>query len=269
MGDTINSVNSVNQKLSAPPQTYVNQKGLTENNLVYVAGDGRNIVAADTQVGVDQHSSSPFVQTSSGELGIYHATMQKQFKSQYTPRDTGNAEADKAKQDFDFCNYVTDKYTEKSDEVLSMLKSMPKEKQEENRAFLKDIEERARAEAQRLGLSESDTKEYVNQQTFKALGEKFKGTDLGDRSREAYALGNYSLDALKFTSAKYGMPLPGQENPYNTKGQQNRDYSSSIQDPVIQEQIQRMQIIQFMTLLSLFSNCGMGFSPMMMGPWMR
>jgi hypothetical protein len=269
MGDPVNSVNSVNQRMSAPSQTYVNQKGLTENNLVYVAGEGRNLVAADTQVGVDQHSSSPFVQTSSGELGIYHATMLQQFKSQYKPRDTGNAQTDKARQEFDFCNYVTDRYLDKSDQVLTMLKSQPKDQQDGIRAFLNDIEERAKAEAERLGLSAEDTKDYVNQQTFKALGEKYKGTELGDRSREAYALNNYSKDALKFTSAKYGLPEPGQQNPYNTQGQQNRDYGSSIQDQAILQQIQRMQVLQFLTLMSLFNNCGMGFNPMMMAPWMR
>jgi hypothetical protein len=267
MGD--NSINAIKPNITAPPQTYVNQRGLTADNLVYVAGEGRNVVAADREVGVDGAHTGPFVETSTGELGIYHRSMMNQFKSQYTPANTGDARTDQGKEDFAFCGYATKKYEETSDEVFKLLKSEPKEQQEGTRAFLKEIDEKASAEAQRLGLSAGDTKEYKNQQMFKALGERCKGTELGDRSREAYALGNYSLDALKFTSAKYGMPLPGEQNPYNAQGQQYNDYSNSVQDPAIQQQIQRLQILQFLTLMSLFNNCGMGMYPAMMNSWMR
>jgi len=267
MGD--NSISAIKPNITAPPQTYVNQRGLTADNLVYVAGEGRNVVAADREVGVDGAHTGPFVETSTGELGIYHRAMMNQFRSRHTPSNTGNAQADQSKDDFAFCNFATKKYEEATDEVFRLLKSQPPEQQEQTRAFLKEVDEKATAEAQRLGLSPGDTKEYKNQQMFKAVGDRFKGTALGDRSREAYALGNYSLDALKFTSAKYGMPLPGEQNPYNAQGQQYNDYSNSIQDPAILEQIQRLQILQFLTMISLFNNCGMGMYPAMMNSWMR
>jgi hypothetical protein len=267
MGD--NSVNSIQPHLTAPPQTYINQRNLNANNLVYVAGEGRNVVAADSEVGVDGHPTGPFVQTSSGELGIYHRAMMDQFMAQYNPQRTGDTARDQGKQDFAFCNYLTSRYEQSSDEVFRELKNQPPEQKEQTRAFMQQVDEQARAEAQRLGLSTEDTKEYVNQQSFKALGDKFKGTELGDRARETYALGNYSLDALKFTSRKYGMPIPGEQNPYNAQGQQQNDYNSSVQDPAIQQQIQRMQILQFLTLMSMFNASRMSFCPAMMHPWMR
>ncbi len=214
--------NTMSNTLQGPPQTFINSRNLRENNLVYVAGEGRNLVAADTEVGVNRNSTDVFVQTPQGETGIYHPRMMQQFRAQHHQQHSGNRVVDQAREDIDFERYAGE-----------------------------------------------EARDYVQLQTFKALGNKFKGTELGNSSREAYALGNYSKDAFNANCAKYGDPRPGKANPYNAAGRQNYEYSQSVQDPQMQQQMQLQRMMQMLVLMSLFRGSSMGFMPMMMASWMR
>ncbi len=105
--------------------------------------------------------------------------------------------------------------------------------------------------------------------SFRALADNNKGTALGARSKEAYALGNYERDAFNFTNQKYGMPTPGSANPYNQQGQSSYTNALNTNDQQIMQQMQMMRIMQFLQLMSLMQGGGMGFMPMMLSGWFR
>lgn len=254
----------------APTATFVNAQRLDERNMVYVAKScGQNLVASNRNLGIGENSSDVFVQTPDGELGIYHANLMRQFREQYVPNYTGNPLADQARQDFAYSSYLTEVYSQKAQDVFSLLRSLPAGKQVKTRSFVQAIEAGARAHAGMLQLSPEATQEYVQSMMFKALGEKFRGNELGERSREAYALSCYGRDTFNFTVAKYGLEEQKGRNPYDRQDPPGSGYRGSSESPQmmlqfgeqVEEQHHLEKALQFMTLFSLFSSAG--FFPLM------
>ncbi|MDQ7823894.1 MAG: hypothetical protein RDV48_13930 [Candidatus Eremiobacteraeota bacterium] len=251
------------------PNFYVNSRNLTMENLVYVTGsNGRNMIAATTELGVDEKSSDVFVSTSDGETGIYHPNLVKEFASQYTPRPrSGDDVIDEARADIDYNSFLTKKFSQKSDEVFSSIRSQNPEMQEQIRGIMRDVDVRARSEAEKMKLSPEREKEYVNLQTFKALGDSQKGTELGIHAREAYALGSYSRDSFDHTVAKYGLPHPGDQQVYNAADRKTDEKAVQTEDPRMKQYIEQRQAFQFLSMMSMFGSGGMSFFPFMMMPF--
>lgn len=247
-------------------QTYVNGQGLKLENLVYVAGsDGKNTVASDEALGVKPNDNDVFVKTQDAQTGIYHPNMLKQWKAQYSPQEsTSNSAVDEARQNLDFSKYVTNQFESKADEVFGLLKNQTPEQ----RAEFKKVHDQISADLDKKGLTPEEKKEQLNLLSFKALADLNKGTDIGNKSMEAYALGNYSKGVFDATRSMYGMPLPGENNPYNQNGQTYYDYANQVQDPAIQEKIKQQQTLQFLNLVTLLMGGGMGNFAMLFGPWM-
>lgn len=252
-----------------PTQTYVNSKGLKLDNLVYMAGnDGKNIVGSEDSFGVQHNDKDVFVKSPNDQLGIYHPNMMKQWQAQYKKESTGNAVVDQANKDINFACYVTDQYAKKADEVFNLLGNMKNtdpEKDKQIKTKLAQIEDEIN---NNKNLSEQEKKEQKSILSFKAVADMTKGTELGNKASEAYALSNYNRDIGNYVGAQYGLSTPGQKNPYNQQGQTYYNSANQVQDPAIQKQIQQQQIMQFLTLLSLMSACRMGNFGMMFAPWM-
>ena len=260
MGSSVDPINTVSGGTG-------NVGGISSDLRLSGAGQGTySPISAKEESGAKQ--ADGFVYSPEGYLGIDQQALRQKFLSQYQPQQTGNEVSDQAKQDLDFCTYVNKAYGDKADEVFALLKSLPPEEQEKSRAFLAEVDEKATAEAKKMGMSADQAKEYKNLMMFKAISEKYNGSALGDRSREAYVLGSYDRDLYNMTTAKYGLPNPGEKNPYNEQGQSYYNSAGSVDDPRIQEAIQRQQIMQFLTLMCLFNSCGMGCAPFMLSPWM-
>jgi len=251
--------------INAAGQLHINQRNLTAQNLVYVAGmDGSVTLGADRELGV-AGQKGPLVQTESGDVGVQHGAVVQQFADQYKPSaGTGNEVADAAKKDFDFCNYANSLYEQKSEEAFGMLGSLTPEQ----RAKLKPMDDEIKAEVAKLKLPEAQAKEQIQLLRFKRMAEEFKGTDMGQKSREAYALGSYSRDTLNLTAARYGMPVPGQSNPYNPTGQVLNNYARAVENPEMGKEMDKQKLLQTLCVIGMFSNVAMGFAPMLSGLWL-
>jgi hypothetical protein len=245
---------------------YVNQRNLTAENLVYVAGtDGNVSIGADREMGV-QGQKGPLVQTEAGDVGVQQGVMQQQFADQYKPQaSTGNQVADAAKKEFDYCNYAQGLYESKSDETFGLLGTLTPEQ----RARLKPMDEEIKKEVGKLNLPEAQAKEQIQLLRFRKMADEFKGTEVGQKSKEAYALGSYSRDTFNLTSARYGMPIPGQSNPYNPTGQVLNNYSQAVENPQMKKEMDRKKLLQTLCMIGMFSHMSMGFMPMLGGLWMR
>lgn len=276
----------------SPAQTYVNQQGLKLDNLVYVAGDnGKNTVASDTTLGVQHNDADVFVKTPDNQTGIYHPNMMKQFKAQYQPTQTGivkdesgkvlgyvdsttgkfsttqpeaNKYIDSAKQDYAFCDYVNKQFEQKSDEVFGLLKNQTPEQ----RAEFSRVYDQISADLDKKGLTPEQKKEELNLLSFKAIADLNKGTELGNKAMETYALGEYSKDTFSATNKAYAMPAPGEKNPYNQQGQDFYNAAGQVTDPAIKKKIEEQQMLQFFTLMSLLCGGGTGNFAAMFAPWM-
>jgi len=252
--------------LNAIGQLHVNQRNLTAQNLVYVPGmDGSVNIGADEEMGV-KSQKGPLVQTESGDVGVQHGVMQQQFVDQYKPRQgTGNALVDGAGKDFDFCKYATNLYEQKADETFGMLETLTPEQ----KAKLKPMDDEIKKEVGKLNLPPDQAKEQIQLLRFKRMAEEFKGTEFGQKSKEAYALGSYSRDTFNLTSARYGMPVPGQSNPYNPTGQVLNNYSNAVEDPQMKKEMDKKKLLQTLCMIGMFSNMSMGMLPMLGALWLR
>ena len=245
--------------------TYINSRGLSLDNMVYVAGmDGRNLVAAKGELGVKPGDNEVFVQTQGGDKGIYHPNMVKEFQQQYDGRETGDEYYDGAMQNLAFCRYVNKKFVTASDELNGMLKNATPEQ----KTKLQESDRKIRADVAAMDIPEADKKSEICLRQQLATAEMFKGTDIGNKAQEAYALGSYDRDMFSYVSSQYGMPLPGQKNPCNQEGQTQYDCSHQIQDTQIKKQMENQRTMQLLSMMSMFGMCGMGFFPFMMMAWM-
>ncbi len=130
------------------------------------------------------------------------------------------------------------------------------------------MDDEIKSEVAKLKLPEGQAKEQIQLLRFKRMAEEFKGTDMGQKSQEAYALGSYSRDTLNLTSARYGMPLPGQSNPYNPTGQVLNGYTNAVENPEMGNEMDKQKLMKTLCMIGMFSNLTMGLAPMLSGLWM-
>jgi hypothetical protein len=261
--------NALNQNPGEAQEASFNGKNIAEEDLALGAVTVGTSIAADCQPILRGSTSDIYVRTSLGEVGIYHPEMLRKFSSGQTPRRSNLSIVDHMRKEIDFCSHAQERYAQSCDEVFRLLGKFPAPEQQESKTFIQAIDEISRREAQRLGLSPEATEDYVNQETFRALEEKYQGSPLGSRAGEAYALGNYTSDAMNRTAARKAVPLPGQGNPYNTSGRSYYDHREKIHDSAIRIGLQRQEVLQLLNMVSLFNNCSMGLVPFAVASWMH
>jgi hypothetical protein len=254
--------------LERHPDGQRDEKSLAANTPCTLISDG-SLFGTEHERGTRGTASDIYVRTSLGEVGIYHPAMLRQFNSQRAQRPVGSRINNDMRDDLDFCAFVDQRLAQASEEVFRLLGKVPPEHKQESEALLRDISQRARHDARSSDLSAEATTDYVNQQIFRAMSDKYQGTALGNRAAEACTLGSYSRDALNHSAAKCGLPLPGQSNPCNDSGREYYHHTPQIMESYIRAQFQRQQIVQFLNMMSLFSNCGMGMFPFMASSWVR
>jgi len=243
------------------------------NNLVYIANLGGGIkLAAKEDTKLDssaKHADDYFVETKGGDTAIDHKKLYGRFLSQYQQKPSkGDRQVDAAQKDVDFNQFQQGLIEEKSDRLLDEIGTLPPEQRSLIREQNREIESLSKylaAQGKPLSSSEMMKMRYKGIAELAEKGKVDQG--LGTHAKELYVLSSYSDSSWEYTFAKYGVPFPGQANPYNEQGRQIGSYLPSVSSDSMRQAILQQQRMQAMVMMSLFGSFSMGFFPFAFMGW--